>query len=62
MKNRIIVLLFLLLAVCPLIQAQNNTRGGNQTESIRPQITPEEMEQFHRKIGEALRTDFATLK
>jgi len=62
MKNKIFILLFLLLAACPFLQAQNNPQGANQTGVARPQFTPEQMEQFNRRMGESLRTDFAALK
>lgn len=62
MKKRIIVLLLLVLAIYPFVQAQNTPQGSNQPAVNRPQFTPEQMEQFNRRIGEALRTDFATLK
>jgi len=62
MKKTIIVLLYLLIAVCPFIQAQNNPQEGNQPGVARPHFTPEQMEQFNRRIGEMLRTDFAALK
>lgn len=62
MKMRIIVLLFLILAVSPFIQAQNNPQGSNAAGANRPQFTPEQMEQFNRRMGESLRTDFAALK
>jgi lysophospholipase L1-like esterase len=62
MKKRIIVLLLLVLAICPFIQAQNNPQGSSPAGVNRPQFTPEQMEQFNRRMGESLRTDFAALK
>jgi len=62
MKNQIIIVLVLLMGICPLLQAQNNSQGSNQSGTTRPQFTPEQMEQFNRRIGESLRTDFAALK
>jgi lysophospholipase L1-like esterase len=61
MKN-IIIIALLLLGICPIIRAQNNAQGSNQTGVSRPQFTPEQLEQFNRRIGETLRTDFAALK
>jgi lysophospholipase L1-like esterase len=61
MKKRIIVLSFLILAIFPYAQAQN-PQGNNNAGTVRPQFTPEQLEQFNRRIGESLRTDFAALK
>lgn len=62
MKKRIVILLFLILAISPFSQAQNDPQGNNANGANRPQFTPEQMEQFNKRMGESLRTDFAALK
>jgi lysophospholipase L1-like esterase len=59
MKKNIVVVAILILTVWPLVRAQNNSQGENLDDKSPKDITPEQMEEFHRKIGEMLRTDFA---